>query len=271
MPDETYTLILFPEFLAAKKDVEKLQTELSMLLLERDELRYIQCKNIEMAYMLSLGDIEYKAYELHCAVLRLKRKLELVQAKRNRQESIDLSVIDAKLDEEFTEYKKNLDAQIKKMNDAIARNKAETLSDADTKELKKLYRSIVKVLHPDLHPDATDAQVQLFQNAVRAYEAGDLYTLRLIGTMVAEPVVPDETENSLTVLLKEKARLTEVLARIRKEIEQIKADYPYNMKSLVEDPDRVEAKRLEFEQLIYDLTEVYESYTARLNALLRQA
>ena len=79
--DENYTIILFPEFVTLKAEVEKLRTEISMLLLERDELRLVVCKNIETAYMLALGSIEYKAYELHCKVLRLKRKIDLIQAK----------------------------------------------------------------------------------------------------------------------------------------------------------------------------------------------
>ena len=41
-------IILFPEFATLKEEIEKLRTELSMLLLERDELKYVECKNIEM-------------------------------------------------------------------------------------------------------------------------------------------------------------------------------------------------------------------------------
>lgn len=62
---------------------------------------------------------------------------------------------------------KNFDDWSKdKMNDALKRSKAEVLSDEDNKELKKLYRKIVKALHPDINPDVSQAQVQLFDNAV---------------------------------------------------------------------------------------------------------
>ena len=79
-------VIVFPDFEKLKSEVEKMRTELSMLLLERDELQFVICKNIETEYMLKLGSIEYKAYEAQCAALRLKRKIELIQAKKNRQE-----------------------------------------------------------------------------------------------------------------------------------------------------------------------------------------
>lgn len=79
-------VIVFPDFEKLKSEVEKKRTELSMLLLERDELQFVICKNIETEYMLKLGSIEYKAYEAQCAALRLKRKIDLIQAKKNRQE-----------------------------------------------------------------------------------------------------------------------------------------------------------------------------------------
>lgn len=43
-------VIIFPDFEKLKNEVEKMRTELSMLLLERDELQFVICKNIETEY-----------------------------------------------------------------------------------------------------------------------------------------------------------------------------------------------------------------------------
>ena len=59
----TPIIIPFPDFQKLKEEIEKLRTELSMLVLERDELRFVICKNIEMEYMLKIGGLEYQAYE----------------------------------------------------------------------------------------------------------------------------------------------------------------------------------------------------------------
>ena len=131
-------VIVFPDFEKLKSEVEKMRTELSMLLLERDELQFVICKNIETEYMLKLGSIEYKAYEAQCAALRLKRKIELIQAKKNRQEKVIISAIEETLDSEFAEYQKQLNEQIDKRDDALTRSKAKGLSDEDNKELKKV-------------------------------------------------------------------------------------------------------------------------------------
>ena len=266
---DSCTIVLFPEFVTLKAEVEKLRTEISMLLLERDELRLVICKNIETAYMLALGSLEYKAFELHCEFLRLKRKIDLVQAKKNRQEKVVISAIEKILDEEFEEYQRQLDEQINKMNQALDHSKGRPLTDEETKEIKKTYRNIVKALHPDLHPDITPAQIQLFQNAVQAYENGDLNSLRIISEMVAEPVIPEKSENGLTILAKEKERLSKTIELIREQITEIKSEYPYTMKELVDDPEQIAKKKAELEETIKELKEAYDIYAARFKEMLR--
>lgn len=266
---ENSKIILFPEFVALKTEVEKLRTEISMLLLEQDELLLVECKNIEMAYMLTLGHLEYKVYELQCVILRLKRKSELIQAKKNRQEKIVLTIIEQILDSEFAQYQAQLDEQINKMNAALKRNQGDVLSEADTKELKKRYRSIMKVLHPDLRPDITEAEIALFHRAVSAYENGDLNSLRIIDSMVANPVSTDHKENNSTTLLKEKERLTNLLQVVKEQIATIKNEYPYTMKSLVQDDEQIAEKKMELEEMISQLKETLKLYQARIEKMLR--
>ena len=149
-------IIIFPEFDKIKNEIERLRIELSMLLLERDELQF--------------GSIEYRAYEAQCTALRLKRKIELIQAKRNRQEPVSIVAIEEILDQEFASYQKQLDERISKMNEALQWKESDALSESDSKELKMLYRKLVKILHSDMNPERTDAQRELFEHAVTAYK-----------------------------------------------------------------------------------------------------
>lgn len=262
-------VIVFPDFEKLKSEVEKMRTELSMLLLERDELQFVICKNIETEYMLKLGSIEYKAYETQCAALRLKRKIELIQAKKNRLEKVIISAIEETLDNEFAKYQKQLDEQIDKMNDALKRSKAEVLSDEDNKELKKLYRKIVKALHPDINPDVSEAQVQLFDNAVSAYKNGDLGTLRIIGEMVGNNPLPEQHKDAMTQLVEERERLEGLLKSIRESIENIKSEYPYTMKDILEDTKKTEQKKQELESVIEQYNELISIYKAKIEEMLR--
>lgn len=265
----TSNVIIFPDLEELKKEVEKMRIELSMLLLERDELQFVICKNIETEYMLKLGSIEYKAYEAQCAALRLKRKIELIQAKKNRQEKIIISAIEETLDSEFAEYKKQLDEQINKMNDALRRSKAEVLSDEENRELKKLYRKIVKSLHPDINPDFSEAQIKLFDNAVQAYKNGDLVTLRIIGEMVANNLLPEQHKDAMMQLAEEKERLQCLLKSIRNSIENIKTEYPYTMKEILEDTDKTEQKKQELESILSQYNELISIYKAKIEEMLR--
>ncbi len=259
-------IILHPDLEKLKAELEKLRTELSMLFLERDDLIYQECKNIEMAYMLSIGSLEYKLYELECGILRLKRKSELIQAKKNRQEKINLSKIEALLDAEFSDYQAKLDAQVEKMNSALVRSQGEMLSEADSRQLKKLYRIIVKGLHPDMHPDLPEEKLQLFFNAVTAYENGDLNSLQIISEMV--PALPDEKAKRQVVLMKEKERLSKLLKSIKDSITEIKSSYPYTMKALVQSPEAIKARRGELETEISQLNEVLAAYRVRIKEML---
>lgn len=268
-PSSTDSVIVFADFENLKSEVEKMRTELSMLLLERDELQFVICKNIETEYMLKLGGMEYKAYEAQCAALRLKRKLELIQAKKNRQETVILSEIEETLDNEFAEYQEQLDAQIDKMNDALKRNKAAVLSDEENKELKTLYRKIVKALHPDMNPGVSKAQIQLFDNAVSAYKNGDLETLRMIYEMVGNNPLPEQHKDAMTQLVEERERLQGLLKSIKESMDAIKLAYPYTMKGILEDTEKTAQKKQEFESILEQYNELISIYKAKIEEMLR--
>lgn len=269
MPDSGNIIILHPDFEKLKADVEKLRTELSTLVIERDELLYHECKNIEMAYMLSVGALEYKVYELDCTILRLKRKVELIQAKKNRQEKIIISQIEATLDAEFAEYRARFDERIAQMNRALERSKGKILSDDEIIEMKKLYRGIVKTLHPDMHPDLSDAKLQMFRNAVDSYERGDLNELRLISAMVSDSVFPNDESGGFAFFVKEEKRIADLLRNIKDQISEIKSEYPYAMKAFVQSPKEISARKSELENHLAQLSDILSAYTTRVEEMLR--
>lgn len=269
MTDNNTTIIPFPDYLELKNEIEKLRTELSMLVLERDQLLYVECKNLEMKYMLELGSIEYKVYEAQCIFLRLKRKLEIIQGKINRQERIDIFKIDKVLDNEFAEYVEKLNEQIDRMNKAITRSKGTILSDEESKEIKRLYRNIVKAIHPDLNPKLSDEHKEMFNNTVEAYKNGDIDTLRIISEMVCNDLVQNDNEDAIKKLNSEKERLMKMLDNIKSSMDEIKAEFPYSMKEIILDKDKVDAMKSELEDNLANYTELIDNYTERINTLIK--
>ena len=261
-------IILNLEYENLKNELLKKRTELSMLVLQRDELKYVICKNIETKYMLELGSLEYCLYQSECIIMRLKRKVELIQMRINRQEKIDVSVIDKLLDEQFREYQQKLEEKIKKMNEAIERNNGEVLTEQQVKELKKLYRAIVKALHPDLNPNVTKQQIKLFQNAVTAYKNGDLQTLRIINEMISNNHSEDDNIDNIEKMRDELIRLDRMISSINGDIEKIKSEYPYTMKDILFDKEQLNQRKEELKDNIDQCNELISFYKTKIQHLL---
>lgn len=261
-------IILNLEYENLKNELLKKRTELSMLVLQRDELKYVICKNIETKYMLELGNLEYSLYQSECIIMRLKRKVELIQMRINRQEKIDVSAIDKLLDEQFREYQQKLEEKIKKMNEAIERDNGEVLTEQQAKELKKLYRAIVKALHPDLNPNVTKQQIKLFQNAVTAYKNGDLQTLRIINEMISNNHSEDDNTDNIEKMRNELIRLDRMISSINGDIEKIKSEYPYTMKDILFDKEQLNQRKQELKDNIDQCNELVSFYKTKIQNLL---
>lgn len=269
MAEDNKKIIIFPDFIKLKEEVEKIRIEMSMMILERDEVLLIECKNIEMEYMLKLGNLEYKLYELNCAILRQKRKIDIIQMKKNRQEKIYIKSIEELLDKEFEEYMENLEEQMNKINEALERNNLERLTEEETKELKKLYRQIVKTLHPDLNPQNSESRINLYYKAILLYENGDLEGLRIINSMVVDSINTKNEENQMKYLMEEKKRLKSLLKIIEESIVSIKNEYPYIMKEILNDKEKLQEKKNELEDTIKEYGEILEYYKGKTEETLR--
>lgn len=145
------TVILFPDFECLKDEVKKLRSELLALLIQKDELLFLEGFRLEGEYS--------------------------------------------------------------------------SLSGSDFQKLKKGYRQIVKVLHPDLHPNLKIGQIELFRHAEIAYRQGDVVTLCLIAEMVsffAKIMAVEEGDRSY--LMNEKKRLQKCIAEIQKGLANLKKE-----------------------------------------------
>lgn len=264
-------IVMHPEYEKICEEINEIKNEISALLLERDELQFHICKNIEAEYMVKIGSLEYKAFEFYCLTLRIKRKIELIQAKLNRREVVVLPLIEMQLDKEYAEYRQMLEDRMDTINSALLRREGTELSDEDTELLKKLYRQIVKKLHPDLNPNTTEEQLALFRNAVAAYENGDLSVIKSIALLVDEitPGVSDfGLEDGLKELRMKKEKYLEAKAGILEQTEIIKNSFPYNQAEFLNDETAVKIRKNELQMEIEEHRKAYEKYEAVLKSML---
>lgn len=260
-------IIILPEYEELTEEVKKLRVKVPILLQERDTLIAVDCQNIKMKYMLLVGTLECQAFQEECDCRRTKCKMELIQEKINRREKITIEKIEIVLDEEFEEYQVRMDQKLHELNQMLERSKGKLLSDEETKELKDMYYRIVKALHPDMHPDISEEQKDLFLKAVDAYKNGDLITMRMINESVADPKEL-EKHDTLQGLKDEKDRLEMLVGLVKDDIKEIIESFPYNVKDMIDDDEWVEAQREALQSIIDGWKERNESYCARISEMI---
>lgn len=255
-----------PEDQALREEIKRLRASLTAQLLQKDDLLLVQSKRLETAYLRRFGALELKLYEAWCDCLRAKRKVKLIRASQNRRERADLRGIEHTLDEELSCYREELKKRFDQVAGVMERREGPGLSSQGVKQLKELYRTAVKAFHPDLHPGEDETGAQKLQQAMRAYRAGDLKTLRALCDTV-DPAGETKT-STLEELRTESARLRTEIRACDRQLEEIKAQYPFSSRAYLEDEAKGKAHEAELLEKLKELRERTAQYEAAATSLL---
>ena len=135
---------------------------------------------------------------------------------------------------------------------------------------KSLFRAIVKRLHPDMNPNQTQHEKDLFNKAVEAYQNGDMVTLQNIydEITVGKEDSDDTDESALSIeeLIKLRNRLLKRVGELSTELDEIRSVEPYTYKEILDDPDRLAQAKAELEEDFKD----NEAEIERLSQLLSE-
>jgi hypothetical protein len=242
--------------------------ELAALLAERLELEQITIPFLLSHFQQKLGPWELAALQTRCEVLRAKRKIELIQGQVNQGQSPNLQQIEAWLETEFFIWQQRIKEAAEKIKEAQAAD-APPLTAADAAERKRLYRVLVKRLHPDINPYQSEWHQQLWQQLMTAYEMGDLGAMRAIGLVVDERPGPRPESNPLNVIQAEHLRLMEAVEQQQVRIAKLKSQPPLSLEEQWLDEAWVEQRRatLEaeadaFRAQLMNLTQYLQTLTA---------
>lgn len=245
-------IIKFPNSSKNRNEVKRLREELEKLILEEDNLVYIECENIRAKYIREFGSKEYNILKLSLRYQKLRRKIEILQAKLNRKEIITrdfLNKIDKDIEKEFQKYLEELNAKLEEINRAADRFGLDKITGQEFIDFKKKYKELVKILHPDLNPGIDTKMQEIFYKVVDAYKSGwteiiDLYY---------ELIVLGDDYNTNCDRLNYKAeigRLKEKIEKIKASIADIKNSYPYIYKDLLDSPQETQNHKKELDDLI---------------------
>lgn len=261
-------IIVNPEYQKILEEIQQLKENISKLYQEKDELIYHICKNIETDYMTKIGTLEYKVFEFKCKILRLQRKIELYQAKINRQEKIDVDEIENQLDVEYKEYEKELEGMYKNLQNSLERMNGKELTLEQSDELKKIYRKLIKKLHPDLSNNNTEKNKELLNKVILAYENGDLIMMKNL-ELLCEEITDIEiiAVGELDELKEKKDKYNMIVKSLLEAIKKIKESFPYNQREFLNNEILIKEKKNELNATIEMYKETYKGLEAILEKM----
>ena len=263
----TQTLQLSPEIIKLQKEVSALEKELGKVILEQDEMVNAVKPNLEAEYQKKIGYKELERMETEITARRCKRQIELIQAAVNRQESIEEDEIEKKLDDEFQEWYEKIEEQYQKVKKAEDRLKC-LMSDENNAEFNKLYRRLVFKLHPDLNPNRSKDEENLWHRVQLAYEGGDLEEMRSLAIIIDAQHETIELPSSKDVLQKRKTKLTEEIQKIINNMSELEQKFPFNIVNKLADKEWINSKVEEIQEKINQWQEKCKHYKELIEVLL---
>jgi hypothetical protein len=240
-----------PQLKQKKDNLDALKSELAKLISDRDILEHTVKKNLEALYITMIGKNEYELFCLECQAAKLKRKIELIQARLNRAEEVNLTAVEKQLDEEYKEWHEKIDKMVSDIEAGKARLNT-LMPEKESKELQKIYRFLVKKLHPDINLKQTEKDKLLWNRTQDAYRIADLEELRVIKLLLEDSIDITSEENIISVIDRQIKSVKEKILNIMEYIKKIKSEFPFTIEDKIEDKEWIADKNAEIFKKIED-------------------
>ena len=213
--------------------------------------------NLKARYMMFIGRLEYKVFELKVELNRWRRRLALRQAALNRGETPDLNAIEATLKQAFAEFMLEIKRRAKEVKEDARRFSAEKLSEEEFTAVRAAYLSAVKRLHPDLNPDLPKAAQDLWNEIQAAFAAHDWEGVRLLAALVDSVASGVEdfasAPDAITAMREACASLEAKSRELMSKTDRIQKSVPFTYEALLDDEDTVKERQNDLKMDIAEL------------------
>ncbi len=255
-----------PEYQKLLKERDFLSGQLGDLSAERENCLHSEGPNIQSLYYEKAGHLEVACLkaELECA--RIKREIELITSAVNSGSAWDYEKITSQLDQEFQEWQQRVAGQVRALEEAKERL-SHLMKPEESEKLQKLYRSLVKQLHPDVQPTRHPRLRPLWDRLQRAYQNSDIEEMELIGLLIKDEQTV-EPPSSVEELHKEIESLKTKCKSLVDALFKIRETFPFTLADLLSDPVGLAEKQKALEEKLRPLEERRTALLAHLNSLL---
>lgn len=243
------------------------------LLNDKDVLLHWGKPQLEALYATRIGRWQIERLQLQLRIKALKRKTEMVLSALNRNLPVDVNEIELQVAIELAAAEATIMEQAAQLEQA-----KDLLGNLDTPqrsaELRTLYRQMAKQLHPDVNPDLTEAQRQVWQLVKDAYASGDLDKLKALQLVYEKELQSagsaanalGEDELGLRI-----ATLKEGIRVLDEQIAAIRAAFPFTMEEQIKDDawvaeetTRIKEELTALQQYEKELETAYQQLTSTL-------
>lgn len=212
------------------------------LVVQREKVKK-EAEHTQIRYIKRFGELIKKDYELKIECIRLKKTISFCQAKVNHGDAILRDDLNAYLETTLDKYYEELQTIVE-----ITNAEGKPITDIELFKIKRLYRKLAFVLHPDLHPElfSIDGVSELWARINDSYHENDYSSLQSLEVLV-NVFLKEHGLSSCDVKIDDVDKKIEA---IKDEIEKITQNDPYRLKDLLNDEEAVIAKENEFKQSI---------------------
>ena len=245
------------------KELEQLHLEFLDLFTRHKEMVESDSVFLISVYLEKLGHLQLELLQKQTEAARLKMKMNLVQAAINRNERPDLTAIEKKLNERLKNYYTEIMAQSTAMDEA-KKVLSRLISEEVTLKLKEIFRLLAKRLHPDLNPNQSEEEKDLFIKVKAAYD------LQRLGDLQKILLFLDESRSEKLLLIsgdEKKERIEHLkknIASLKEKIARLKQSFPFSIEALIFDEAYIIQKQAELRAQIT----AFEEEAAKYNNIL---
>lgn len=262
-------LILSKKFAALQEKRKLLQAELVKLIADRDELLSVVKPHLEARYYALVGKEQYRLFALRNEVLRTRRKIELFRVAVNRGEMPDPELIESRLDEELKQWVEKLEELKGKIEWAGYYSRLPRLTAAEAIKLKKLYRKLVRKLHPDFNEEQPASFKHLWERVNVAYQNSDLEELQTLLLLLSDHKEDLAAPSTMEQLAADTEKLRDKIDQLLKNLAEVNEHFPFKYREKLADEswvasqvkavknqiEEMERRRLHYASLLKELDE----------------
>jgi hypothetical protein len=242
------------------KALEQLNLEFLERFTQNKEMVEDESPILTSLYLEKLGQRQLELLQKQTEAARLKLKMNLVHAAINRNEKPDLKEIERILDEKLQAYYLQIVAQSTALDQAqmVLSN---LIPPEVAQKLKETFRVLCKRLHPDLHPNQTEEEKDLFIKVKAAYDLQRLEDLQQILLYLDDTAIEKLALVSGEEKKERMAHLKSSIIALRDKIGQLLQSFPFTVKALIFDGEKIALKQAELQGQIQIFEEEIAYYT----------